>query len=422
MEEVLTNFARRDGELYADQVRLADIAAEVGTPCYVYSRVAIERNFQSLSTAFEDYPHLICYSVKANSNLAVLNVLARLGSGFDIVSGGELERVLRAGGDPAKVVFSGVGKTKREIEQALEVGIRCIDVESIAELQRVNALAARAGIKAPVAIRVNPDIDANTHPYIATGLRQTKFGIPMADAIAAYRLALDMSHVAIHGIAAHIGSQITDTTPFTEALDRLLRLIEDLEEIGITIENVDIGGGLGVRYRNEQVPDSKNFVTALINAMHARGFDLPLIVEPGRSIVGDAGVLLTKVEYVKSNVVKNFAVVDAGMNDLIRPALYDAWQDIVPLVAESESKRNRYDVVGPVCETADVMGKDRELDVVEGDILAVCTAGAYGWVLSSNYNSRPRPPEVMVDGDQFYLIRHRETIDELCAAESILPE
>ncbi len=418
----MRTFERRDGELYADRVRLADIAAEVGTPCYVYSRGAIERNFDSLSQAFADYPHLICYSVKANSNLAVLNVLARLGSGFDIVSGGELERVLRAGGDPAKVVFSGVGKTKREIEQALEVGIRCIDVESMPELRRVNAVAARAGIKAPVAIRVNPDVDANTHPYIATGLRTTKFGIPMGEAITAYRLALDLSHVTVHGIAAHIGSQITDTAPFTDALDRLLRLVEDLEEVGITIENVDIGGGLGVRYRDEQIPDAAGYVTALIGAMRARGFDLPLIIEPGRSVVGDAGVLLTTVEYVKSGSAGNFAVVDAGMNDLIRPALYDAWQDIVPLVAARQSKPNRYDVVGPVCETADVLGKDRQLDVVEGDVLAVCTAGAYGWVLSSNYNTRPRPPEVMVDGDQFYLIRRRETIDELCAAESILPD
>ncbi len=419
---MLRNFDRHDGELYADRVRLTDIAAAVGTPCYVYSRGAIERNFQALSSAFEDYPHLICYSVKANSNIAVLNVLARLGSGFDIVSGGELERVLRAGGDPAKIVFSGVGKTKREIEQALEVGIRCIDVESTAELRRVNALAARAQIKAPVAIRVNPDIDAKTHPYIATGLRETKFGIPMEDAQAAYELAVDMSHIDVHGIAAHIGSQITDTTPYTEALDRLLRLVEDLEDVGIPIENVDIGGGLGVRYHDEQVPDPKRFVSALIAAMRGRGFDLPLIIEPGRSIVGDAGVLLTTVEYVKSTDTKNFAVVDAGMNDLIRPALYNAWQDIVPLVAERDTKRNRYDVVGPVCETADVLGKDRELDVVEGDLLAVCTAGAYGWVLSSNYNSRPRPPEVMVDGEQFYLIRHRETIEELCAAESILPD
>lgn len=418
----MTSFDRRDCELYADQVPLTEIAAEVGTPCYVYSRSMVEDNWRAMSNAFGDYPHLICYSVKANSNLAVLNILSRLGSGFDIVSGGELERVLRAGGDPSKIVFSGVGKSQREIEQALEVGIRCIDVESGAELKRVNAVAARIGVQAPVAVRVNPDIDADTHPYIATGLMETKFGIALEDAIAVYRSAMHMSHISIVGVAAHIGSQIIETGPFMDALDRLLRLVEDLEEDGITIEHVDIGGGLGIRYRDEQPPDAKDYITALIAAMRARGFDLPLIIEPGRSIVGNAGVLLTKVEYIKSNATKSFLVVNAGMSDFLRPALYDAWQDIVPVIADSGSQSRRYDVVGPVCETGDILGKDRALNVVEGDVLAICGAGAYGWVLSSNYNSRPRPPEVMVDGDQYYLIRHRETIDELCAAESILPE
>ncbi len=418
----MTGFRRRDGELYADGVPLARIAAEVGTPCYVYVRSTIEGNWRQMSAAFGEYPHLICYSVKANSNLAVLSTLARLGSGFDIVSEGELERVLRAGGDPAKVVFSGVGKSRREITRALEVGIRCFDIESASELKRINALAARAGVVAPVSVRVNPDIDADTHPYIATGLRDSKFGIPLEQAIAAYRAAADMQNVSIFGVAAHIGSQITDMLPFTDALDRLLRLVEDLEEQRIPIEHVDIGGGLGIRYRDEQVPGAARYVAALIEGMRARGFDLPLLIEPGRAIVGNAGIMLTTVEYVKSNGDKNFAVVDAGMNDFVRPALYGAWHDIVPLLSDSVGQTRRYDVVGPVCESGDVLGKDRDLNVVEGDVLAIRNTGAYGWVLSSNYNSRPRPPEVMVDDDEFYLVRHRETIDELCAAESVLPE
>ncbi len=418
----MTGFQRRDGELYADGAPLAKIAEEVGTPCYVYVRGVIESNWREMSAAFGDYPHLICYSVKANSNLAVLSVLARLGSGFDIVSEGELERVLRAGGDPAKVVFSGVGKSTREIIRALEVGIRCFDVESAGELKRINALASRMGLVAPVSVRVNPDIDTDTHPYIATGLRDTKFGIPLEDAVDVYRTASEMHNVSVFGVAAHIGSQITDVSPFTDALDRLLRLVEDLEEQHIPIEHVDIGGGLGIRYRDEQVPGVAAYVAALIKGMRARGFDLPLLIEPGRAIVGDAGVIVTAVEYVKSNGRKNFAVVDTGMNDFLRPALYNAWHDIVQVNVDHSVQTQRYDIVGPVCETGDVLGKDRDLSVVEGDLLAIRNTGAYGWVLSSNYNSRPRPPEVMVDGDQFYLVRHRETIDELCAAESVLPE
>ncbi len=416
------HFDRRGPELHAEQVSLTRIAADVGTPCYVYSRAAIEENWRQFNAAFGDYPHRVCYAVKANSNLAILNLLARLGSGFDIVSGGELERVLRVGGDPRNIVFSGVGKSEWEIRRALDVGIGCFDVESTAELRLVNSTAASLDTAAPVAIRVNPDVDADTHPYIATGLNQAKFGIALEQALDAYRLAAEMRHVSVLGVACHIGSQITELAPFEDALERLLRLVEDLEETGIPIEHVDVGGGLGVRYRDEQPPSAREYVSALIEGMCKRGFDLPITIEPGRSIVGSAGVMLTRVEYVKRTPVKQFAVVDAGMNDLIRPALYAAWHDILPVALSATGSTQRYDVVGPVCETADVLGQDRVLDVAQGDLLAVCTVGAYGWVLSSNYNSRPRPAEVMVDGDQFYLIRNRETMDEMCAAESILPE
>lgn len=414
-------FARREGELYGEQVSLERVAAEVGTPCYVYSRAIIEQRWRAFDEAFGRYPHLICYSVKANSNLAVLNLLARLGSGFDIVSVGELERVLRAGGDPAKTVFSGVGKTEVEIRRALEAGIRCIDVESVAELERVDQVARAVGQQAHVSIRVNPDIDANTHPYIATGLHEAKFGVDMATAMTAYRAGAAMDNVLVTGVATHIGSQIVDTEPFVQALERLLRLVEDLEEEGVPIEHIDVGGGLGIRYRHEAPPDPSCYAQALIEGMRARGFELPIIVEPGRAIVGNAGLLLTRVEYIKRTPTKRFAIVDAGMNDLLRPALYDAWQDIVAVSERTEADSVVYDVVGPVCENTDVLGRERELRIAVGDRLAILGAGAYGSVMSSNYNSRPRPAEVMVDGDEYYLIRHRETIDELCSAESILP-
>ncbi|MDH3639141.1 MAG: diaminopimelate decarboxylase, partial [Gammaproteobacteria bacterium] len=376
---------------------------------------------RAFDEAFGRYPHLICYSVKANSNLAVLNLLARLGSGFDIVSAGELERVMRAGGDPGKTVFSGVGKTRAEIRQALEAGIRCVDVESLEELERVNQVAGELDQQAQVSIRVNPDIDAKTHPYIATGLHDAKFGVDMDTARSAYQAGAKMGNVLVTGIATHIGSQIVTNDPFVEALERLLRLVEDLEEQHIVIEHIDIGGGLGIRYQDETPPEVASYVQALIDAMRGRGFELPIIVEPGRAIVGGAGVLLTRIEYLKRTAAKCFAIVDAGMNDFLRPALYDAWQDIVAVTTQPDLLTIEVDVVGPVCENTDVLGRNRRLAIAEGDLLAIRDAGAYGSVMSSNYNSRPRPAEVMVDGDEYYLIRHRETIDELCSAESILP-
>jgi len=414
-------FTRRGAELFCEEIPLERIAAEVATPCYVYSRSAIEQRWRAFDGAFGKYPHLICYSVKANSNLAILNLLARLGSGFDIVSGGELERVMRAGGDPDKTVFSGVGKTRPEIRQALEAGVRCIDVESLEELQRVNQVAGELGHQAQVSIRVNPDIDANTHPFIATGLNDAKFGMDTQTALTAYQTGAQMDNVLVTGIATHIGSQIVDNVPFVEALGRLLRLVEDLEEQHITIEHVDIGGGLGIRYRDETPPDIASYVQALIDTMRGRGFELPIIVEPGRAIIGGAGVLLTRVEYLKRTPTKHFAIVDAGMNDFLRPALYNAWQDIVTVTERSDRPMIEVDVVGPVCENTDVLGEDRRLAIAEGDLLAIRDAGAYGSVMSSNYNARPRPAEVMVDGEEYYLIRHRETIDELCSAESVLP-
>ncbi len=415
-------FIRRDLELYAEAVSLRRIAKAFGTPCYVYSRAAIERQWRAFDDAFGGYPHEICFAVKANSNLAVLNLLARLGSGFDIVSGGELERVLRAGGDPGKVVFSGVGKSEAEIERALAVGIRCLDVESLAELLRVSAVAQRLGRRAPVAMRVNPDIDAGTHPHIATGLKQTKFGIAIGEARQVYRLAGELPGIDVVGVACHIGSQITEIAPFRGALERMLDLIAELATDGIRISNIDMGGGLGVRYRAENPPAPAAYAASIIEVLRERAVDLPVTIEPGRAIVANAGILLTRIEYIKDGQDKRFAIVDAGMNDLIRPALYDAWQDIVPVVERSEEAAAYCDIVGPVCETADVLGRDRLLAARAGDLLAVRGAGAYGWVMSSNYNSRPRPPEVMVDGDQIHLVRPRETIDELIAPESTLPD
>lgn len=411
-------FNYRDGCLYGEDVALEAIAKRYGTPCYVYSRATIERHWQAFDQAFAGRDHRVCYAVKANSNLAVLNVLARLGSGFDIVSGGELERVLRAGGDPGKVVFSGVGKRGDEMRRALEAGIQCFNVESAGELERLNLIAQECGTCAPVSLRVNPDVDARTHPYISTGLKENKFGIDIAEAVDLYMRAAAMAHIDIVGVDCHIGSQLTEVAPFVDAMGRVLELVDQLAARGITLKHMDIGGGLGITYRNETPPDPAHYAQALLERFGQR--TLTLFIEPGRAIVGNAGVLLTRVEYLKHAPHKNFAIVDAGMNDLVRPALYNAWQDIVPLRPRS-AQGAVYDVVGPVCETGDFLGKDRELSIAPGDLLAVRSAGAYGFAMSSNYNSRPRPAEVMVDGDQMFLVRARETMDQLIAGEHVLP-
>lgn len=414
----MDHFEYRDGALHAEHVPLADIAAQFGTPCYVYSRATLERHWRAFDRAFGDQPHLVCYAVKANSNLALLNVMARLGSGFDIVSVGELERVLAAGGDPGKIVFSGVGKREDELRRALEVGIRCFNVEVPGELDRLNRLAGELGRKAPVSLRVNPDVDARTHPYISTGLRENKFGIDIEQARDCYRHAADLPHLDVIGIDCHIGSQLTETAPFIDALDRVLRLAGELREDGIAIHHLDLGGGLGIRYRDECPPEPAEYAAALSERL--RGTDYEILMEPGRAIVGNAGVLLTRVEYLKSNRIKHFAIVDAAMNDLIRPALYEAWQAILPVQPSDSHPTRCYDIVGPVCETGDFLGKDRELAIAEGDLLAVRSAGAYGFSMASNYNSRPRPAEVMVDGDQARLIRKREDLADLYRGECLL--
>jgi len=414
-------FTFRDGTLCAEKIPLTRIAEQVGTPCYVYSKATIERHFRAFDSAFAGHDHLVCYAVKANSNLAVIDVLARLGSGFDIVSGGELERVLRAGGDPSRVVFSGVGKSTGEMRRALELGILCFNVESMPELERLAALASSNGVRAPIALRVNPDVDARTHPYIATGLTENKFGIPVEQARAAYRRAAALDGIDVKGIACHIGSQLTDTAPFADALERVLRLVFDLEGDGINLAHIDLGGGLGIRYRDEAPPEPEQYAHKIASVLGREGIRTRLVIEPGRAIVGNAGVLLTRVEYLKNTPTHHFAVVDAAMNDLMRPALYGAWHDIVP-VTPRDGRTQRYDVVGPVCETGDFLGKDRELALEPGDLLAVRSAGAYGMAMSSNYNSRPRAAEVMVDGDHMQVVRRRETIDDLLAGESTLHE
>ena len=417
-------FFYQDGHLQAEGVPLTRIAEEVGTPCYVYSRAAIEERWRSYDEAFAGRDHLVCFAVKANSNLAVLNVLARLGSGFDIVSVGELERVLRAGGQADRVVYSGVGKTHEEMRRALEVGIGCFNVESEAELELLNKVAGEMGKQAPVSLRVNPDVDPNTHPYISTGLKDSKFGIPIERAMAAYSRAHDLEHIEIRGIAAHIGSQLTEVEPFIESMERLLDLIGELGDTGIELQWLDLGGGLGVRYYDEQPPEPDELVVALMDhfqSMGSRYQRLKLLIEPGRSIVGNAGLLLMRVQYLKHGESRNYVIVDAAMNDLMRPALYDAWQDIVPVESDSEGVTQVYDVVGPVCESGDFLGRDRELTVAPGQLLTVWSAGAYGAVMSSNYNTRPRAAEVMVDGEQYYIVRKRETIDQLLSPESMLP-
>ncbi|WP_425056199.1 diaminopimelate decarboxylase [Pseudomonas abyssi] len=416
----MTAFEYRNGELHAEGVALSSIAEQYDTPCFVYSRAAIEQAYDAWDSALDGVPHLVCFAVKANSNLGVLNLLARRGAGFDIVSGGELERVLAAGGEPSRIVFSGLGKTAAEMRRALEVGIRCFNVESAAELERLQQVAAELDIKAPISLRVNPDVDAKTHPYISTGLKENKFGIDIAQAPAVYRRAAELSHIDICGVDCHIGSQLTDDTPFIDALDRLLQLIDSLAADGITIRHLDLGGGLGVTYRDETPPSPGTYLAKVREALAGR--NLTLVFEPGRSIVANAGVLLTRVNLLKPTEHKNFAIIDGAMNDLIRPALYSAWMGIDAVKPRSDVAVDTWDLVGPVCETGDFLGKDRELALAEGDLLAVRSAGAYGFVMSSNYNTRPRAAEVLVDGDTTHLVRRRETVSELLAGESLLPE
>ncbi|GHA09979.1 diaminopimelate decarboxylase [Arenicella chitinivorans] len=418
----MTFFAYHAGELYAEQVPLSRVAQQVGTPAYVYSRAAIENQWRALDDAFGDYPHTICYAVKANSNIAILNLLARLGSGFDIVSEGELRRVLAAGGDPSKVVYSGVAKSVHELEFALKSNVRSINIESVAELHRLQAVAASLGVTASIAIRVNPDVDPETHPYISTGMEKAKFGVTMEAAFEAYKLAHTMPNIEVHGIACHIGSQITKTSPFTDALEIVLNMVKRLAQAGIQIQQLDLGGGLGINYQGETPPAADEYVQAMIAGVAAHGIDLPIAIEPGRYIAGNSGVMLTTVEYTKHNTSKNFAIVDAGMNDLMRPALYQAHHEIIPVRTDSSAEPVSYDVVGPVCESADVLGYERELALQSGDLLAVCSAGAYSFAMSNNYNSRTRPPEVMVDGDQIHVIRRRETFDQLIQGERQLPD
>lgn len=415
----MDHFHYRDGVLHAEDVDLRGLAERFGTPCYVYSRATIERHWHAFDRAFGAQPHLVCYAVKANSNLAVLNILARLGSGFDIVSRGELERVLRAGGRPENIVFSGVGKQEPEIRRALEVGIRCFNVESSAELERIDRIADAVGRTAPISLRVNPDVDANTHPYISTGLKQNKFGVDIDSAVELYARAAELEHIRVLGIDCHIGSQLTRMSPFLDALDRVLALVDQLGAHGTAVQHLDIGGGLGIRYRDETPPEPGEYAAAIVERLGGR--DLELLMEPGRAIVGNAGILLTRVEYVKPTPEKQFAIVDAAMNDLLRPALYDAWQEIVPVQEHSAQPRRDYDIVGPVCETGDFLGKDRSLALAAGDLLAVRSAGAYGFAMSSNYNSRPRVAEVMVDGAEAHMVRARESIEQLMAGEAILP-
>jgi diaminopimelate decarboxylase len=417
----MNHFSYSNSQLHAEQLELRHIAEQFGTPCYVYSRAMLEQQWSNLDAAFGQHPHTICYAVKANSNIAVLNVLARLGSGFDIVSAGELQRVLKAGGDPEKTVFSGVGKSSDEIAFAIESKIRSINVESVEELERIQKVALALDQPAPIALRINPDVDPQTHPYISTGMEEAKFGIPMQHALAAYQQAARLSHINIHSIACHIGSQITTTAPFKDAVDRVLHLVAQLKEEGIDIKMLDLGGGLGINYQGETPPSAPEYVDTLLDSLKQHNISLPISIEPGRYITGNAGVLLTRVEYLKSNDTKNFAIVDAGMNDLLRPSLYQAHHGIVNTNHDQSKQSDVYDVVGPVCESSDVLGYKREIALAAGDLLAIQSAGAYSFSMASNYNSRPRPAEVMVDGDQAYLIRARESYDDLSRGESLLP-
>lgn len=413
------SFTRINGVLHAEQCSLQQLAQQFGTPLYVYSKATFEKHYLDMDRAFNFIDHQICFAVKSNSNIAVLNVLAKLGCGFDIVTGGELARVLRAGGDASKIVFSGLGKSEADIRQALEVGIACFNVESYAELDRIQKVAAELDVKAPISLRVNPDVDAKTHPYISTGLKENKFGIPSDSVYETYQYAASLSHLDIVGIDCHIGSQLTETQPFVDALDRVMNMIEALKKLGINLKHIDIGGGLGVTYKDEVPPTVEEYANALRPALEKLG--LKVYMEPGRSISANAGVLVTKVDLLKPTNHRNFAIVDAAMNDLIRPSLYEAWMDIQEVNQNSQTEKKVWDVVGAICETGDFLGKERELAIQANDHLAVLGAGAYGFVMSSNYNSRGRAAEVMVDGDQAHLIRERETIESLWERESLLP-
>ena len=414
----MSDFIYKDGQLFAEDVSLLEIAKQYNTPCYVYSNNAIQSRYLEFDSAFTSGQHLLCYAVKANSNISILNTLAKLGSGFDIVSIGELFRVLEAGGDPMKVVFSGVGKREDEMRFALEKNIKCFNVESESELLKLNKVAENMGMLAPVSLRVNPDVDAKTHPYIATGLKENKFGIAFESAKVIYEQAANMSNISLIGIGCHIGSQISSLTPFQDALQRLLDLIDELKQLGIELQHVDIGGGLGITYQNEIPPTPTEYVNAVTSITQKR--DLEVIIEPGRSIVGNAGILLTKVEYLNITPFRNFAVIDAAMNDLIRPSLYDSWHEIKCVMQNSNIKENIYDVVGPICETGDFIGKNRSLSLSEGDLLAIFSAGAYGFSMSSNYNSRPRAAEILVDGVKVHEVRRREKLEDLFGGE-LLP-
>ncbi len=419
----MTHFALKNGVLHAESVALPTIAEQFGTPAYVYSRAALSESLKEFHDVLGAHPAgagaLVCYAVKANANLAILNLFARLGAGFDIVSGGELQRVLAAGADPQKVVFSGVGKTAAEMKLALEAGIFCFNIESIPEIERLNEVAGQLGKQAPVSLRVNPNVDPKTHPYISTGLKEAKFGVAYDDALALYRRAAALPNIAVAGIDCHIGSQLLDPSPFAEALDRILALIDQLAAEGIQVHHIDLGGGLGIKYRADQVqPTVASYLNPLLDKLQNRG--LKVVLEPGRRLVGNAGLLLTRVEFLKEGEAKNFAIIDAAMNDLMRPALYEAWHDIDPVVPRAGATRD-YDVVGPVCETGDFLGQARPLNLQAGDLLAVMSAGAYGMAMASNYNTRPRAVEVMVDGEQVHVIRRRETVEQLYAGESVLP-
>lgn len=411
-------FEYRGDTLFAEEVNVTDIALEHGTPCFIYSRATLERHLRAYQTCLGEAPQMICFAVKANSNLAVLNVLARLGAGFDIVSGGELERVIAAGGDPGKVIFSGLGKSEMEIEQALKAGIFCFNVESAPELTRIDAVASRLNLQAKISVRVNPDVDAGTHPYISTGLKDNKFGLASAQALEVYRQAATLGGIEVVGIDCHIGSQLTSLAPFLDAVDHLLVLVDRLHSENIHLRHLDIGGGLGVSYGQEQPPQPADLIAAVNSRLADR--KMTLIVEPGRSIAANAGIFVTRVEYIKCSEHKNFAIVDGAMNDLLRPALYNAWQEIIPVTRGSGASAT-YDVVGPICESADFLGKDRELQLAGGELLAVRSAGAYGFVMSSNYNSRPRAPEIMVDGSNVHLVRRRESLGDQLEMESCLP-
>ena len=414
----MTAFSLNNGQLYAESVPLSGVAERFGTPCYLYSRAALEAAFDEFRQELDGIDSMICYAVKANSNIAVLNVFARLGAGFDIVSLGELKRVLAAGADPKKIVFSGVGKSAAEMAFALETGIYCFNVESAPELDRLNAVAGKLGKKAPISLRVNPNVDAKTHPYISTGLKENKFGVAYEDALTTYKKAAGLPNLEVTGIDCHIGSQLLDPAPFAEALEKLLQLIDQLRVNGIELRHIDLGGGLGIRYKDEDEPSVKSYLQPLLHELKGRG--LKIMLEPGRRLVGNAGVLLTRVEYLKPGEAKNFAIIDAAMNDLARPALYDAWHDIVPVVPRAGATQD-WEIVGPICESSDFLGHKRALNIEPGDVLAVMSAGAYGMAMSSNYNTRARAAEVMVDGAEVHLIRRRETIEELYALESLLP-